>query len=121
MNEIVISLAPSRAAVSTLAARSASELELAATRTILQLWQIPWTVSTLSAASTGQSPLAAGSGPECPAWLTTRRQRLATLQRGKPNCALNRWRSRAIVGPPYGSTTATVWRRLTEAGRWYRP
>jgi hypothetical protein len=59
---------------------------LTSTRRILRFGQIADTMSTSSEISPAQLGSDAGSGLAAPFWLTLRKQPLAVVQAGRPNC-----------------------------------
>src|SRR5690349_17766531 len=103
-----MTFAPSRAAVSTAAARLANELLLASTRRILQFGQTALTMSRSSEISCAQ-PLFERGGVVPPVWFTLRKQPFAVVHAGNPNCARYTPRSLSALGSSKASTMATTW------------
>src|SRR5690349_11830220 len=101
-------VAPSRAAVSTAAARASIPLLFACTSRILQLGQIADTMSRSSEVSPPHPWSPVGSGEVAPSWLTTFRQPLAIVHAGRPKVDRYVARSASTFGSPYASTIATV-------------
>ena len=102
--------APSLAAVFSVAARLPVPLSLPSTTMILQYGQAAEIIDTSSVASMSQPVPTAegGSGADLPRWLTTRKQPLATVQGGRPNCLRYTARYWASFGVSKAIDTATV-------------
>src|SRR5919202_6503132 len=100
-----MTVAPSRAAVSTAALRFEKLDEVASTRRILQAGQIADAMSRSREISCAQPPSARG-GVVPPDWLTFRKHPLP--QAGSPNWLRYVARSDAAVGSSYASTMPIV-------------
>src|SRR5215471_3572153 len=60
-----------------------------------------------------------GSGPALPSWLTSRKQPLATVHGGRPNCLRYTARKCASPGVWKAIETATVWFEVDRDGSLY--
>src|SRR5712671_2431644 len=103
-----MAFAPSRAAVSTAAARFANELVVASTRRILQLGQMALAMSRSSEISCAQPELLRGNLVP-PFWSTFRKHPLAVVQGGSPKVERYTARSLSAFGSSKASTMAMVW------------
>src|SRR5215475_648239 len=115
---LLMAFAPRAAARFSAVPRFAKELVFASTSRMWQPGQMAETMSRSSEISSAQ-PGSTRGYLFLPFWSTLRKQPLAVVQAGRPNCDRYTPRSASAVGSSNASTIATVWLADPDAVRLY--